>query len=763
MTLENTPAAPLNAPAPDIGHTPATAQAIDVGETITSTFTYAGPFEPRDYDMFAVTLEAGKIYEFSFDYTDDSGHTILNYYTFQIDLYRYSYNADTDTYTREEWYETEGANIPLLADVTDTYYIRAEHFSWSINESVDYTFTVNEIFDDFGGTIAEATAAEVGTEFSGSIDYRYDVDMFAVTLTAGETYSIDVTPGDGDGLDYIPLSILDADGNVIARTSASSLNRIELTISETATYYVSVEHRWGYGEDELNLTHLGSYTAMVTAAGEIFGDDTNQTINGTSQADVIHAAGGNDKVYARKGNDVVHLGDGNDYVRVGGGREEFHGGAGKDYISYYDSKNGVTINLATNEVSGSWAANDTISGFESVSGSRTGDDRIYGTSGANTIKTYGGNDKVYAGKGSDKVYLGDGNDYVKAGGGKEEFHGGNGIDYLSYYDSANGVTVNLSTNEVSGSWANNDVISGFENVSGSKTGHDTILGNSGANKIKTYGGNDVINSGGGNDKVYAGKGNDTVDLGSGNDYVKVGGGKESFDGGSGTDYISYIDSKNGITIDLRANTVSGSWGENDTIRNFEGASGSRTGADTMYGTDGSNTLKSYGGNDRLYGRGGSDKLDGGSGNDRLDGGSGNDRLYGGSGNDTLYGGTSGDNLYGGSGNDRLFGGSGNDTLRGDSGNDFIDGGSSNDELYGGSGADVFHFNVGDGNDTITDFENGIDKVEADGFRDLDGDGSYATIWRLGYFTVEVRFDNGQVLTFEDIWYDLIGNDDFIQL
>ncbi|MCH2067493.1 calcium-binding protein [Shimia sp.] len=728
MTLENITFSPLTAPA-DIGNTPATARSITVGETVTSTF------EERDYDMFAVTLEAGKIYEFNFDYTDDSGHTILNYYTFQIDLYRYSYNADTDTYTQEEWYETEGANVPLLADVTDTYYIRADHFSWSINEPVDYTFTVNEIFDDFGGTIAEATAAEVGTEFSGSIDYRYDVDMFAVTLTAGETYSIDVTPGgDRDGLDYIPLSILDADGNVIARTSASSLSRIELTISETATYYVSVEHRWGYGEDELNLTHLGSYTAKVTAAGEIFGDDTDEIITGTSRDDTIHAADGNDRVYARKGNDVVYLGDGNDYVRVGGGgREEFHGGAGKDYISYYDSKNGVTINLATNEASGSWASNDTISGFESVSGSRTGHDRIHGTSGANTIKTYGGNDKVYAGKGSDKVYLGDGNDYVKAGGGKEEFYGGNGNDYLSYYDSTGGVTVNLSTNDVSGSWANNDVISGFENVSGSKTGHDTIYGTSGANKIKTYGGNDKIYSGSGNDKVYAGKGDDTVDLGSGNDFVKAAGGKESFDGGSGWDYISYIDGKNGIVIDLRANTVSGSLGENDTIRNFEGASGSRTGADRMYGTDGANTLNSFGGNDRLYGRGGNDKLNGGSGHDRLDGGSSNDTLDGGSGNDSLLGGN---------------------------GNDVLTGGTGNDRLDGGAGSDSFIFSYGDGNDTIRDFEDDIDTVWFVGFRDTNGDG-YIALWRHSGNDLVLTADNGDTLVIENTTFGEFANDGFL--
>ena len=93
-------------------------------------------------------------------------------------------------------------------------------------------------------------------------------------------------------------------------------------------------------------------------------------------------------------------------------------------------------------------------------------------------------------------------------------------------------------------------------------------------------------------------------VGRGNDYVRVGGGAESFYGGSGTDYISYYDSSNGITIDLQSNSVSGSWAVNDVISSFESASGSRTGADKMYGTSGANTLRGNGGNDSLWGRSG---------------------------------------------------------------------------------------------------------------------------------------------------------------
>ena len=60
------------------------------------------------------------------------------------------------------------------------------------------------------------------------------------------------------------------------------------------------------------------------------------------------------------------------------------------------------------------------------------------------------------------------------------------------------------------------------------------------------------------------------------------------------------------------------------------------------------------------------------------------------------------------------GGSGDDTLIGGSGNDILDGGSGNDIISGGAGADTFKFSDGFGNDTITDFEDGVDTLEYSG-------------------------------------------------
>lgn len=105
-----------------------------------------------------------------------------------------------------------------------------------------------------------------------------------------------------------------------------------------------------------------------------------------------------------------------------------------------------------------------------------------------------------------------------------------------------------------------------------------------------------------------------------------------------------------------------------------------------------------------------DLLIGSDGNDGLAGYAGADRLRGGDGDDILSGGGDNDRLAGGRGFDRLYGERGDDLLNGGGGRDVLAGGSGNDILTGGTGGDTFRFRTGDGADTITDFELGIDRI-----------------------------------------------------
>jgi len=88
-----------------------------------------------------------------------------------------------------------------------------------------------------------------------------------------------------------------------------------------------------------------------------------------------------------------------------------------------------------------------------------------------------------------------------------------------------------------------------------------------------------------------------------------------------------------------------------------------------------------------------------------------DPAKGTSGNNTIYGTTAANTIKGLGGNDQLYGRAGNDKLYGGTGRDVLGGESGNDFLSGGTGADTFRFTGKWGADKITDFTNGVDRID----------------------------------------------------
>ncbi len=164
------------------------------------------------------------------------------------------------------------------------------------------------------------------------------------------------------------------------------------------------------------------------------------------------------------------------------------------------------------------------------------------------------------------------------------------------------------------------------------------------------------------------------------------------------------------------------------------------GDDRLLGTEGKDTIVGLLGDDKILGLGGNDVLRGDlnkrnhcwfagkrsvGGNDRIDGGDGNDRISGNGGDDILLGGSGKDKIWGGDGDDLIRGGLGNDRLTGDDRPGGQGWGSRHNALKKWNkelgGSDTFVLAVGEGTDTITDFELGIDFIGlADGlaFGDL---------------------------------------------
>ncbi|MEL6139172.1 MAG: calcium-binding protein, partial [Cyanobacteria bacterium J06628_6] len=134
-------------------------------------------------------------------------------------------------------------------------------------------------------------------------------------------------------------------------------------------------------------------------------------------------------------------------------------------------------------------------------------------------------------------------------------------------------------------------------------------------------------------------------------------------------------------------------------------------------TPGDDTLTGTSDADTLFGDLGSDIITGGDGDDILRGDlnirdpqddvmGGNDIIFGGDGNDRIGGKSGNDILSGDAGDDLIYGDAGDDILMGVTGNDILVG----DNFSGGSGSDLFVFGLGDGTDTVLDFEIGNDRI-----------------------------------------------------
>ncbi|QQS10754.1 MAG: hypothetical protein IPK81_14025 [Rhodospirillales bacterium] len=422
---------------------------------------------------------------------------------------------------------------------------------------------------------------------------------------------------------------------------------------------------------------------------------------------------GDDTLIGTSSANVLSGGRGDDTLRGGGGEDTFYGGYGEDTLSWSDDTAGYEF----------WLRGDAATTAYGDSGyvpAETADGGHFGTVGD---RHYWGIEGFQGGAGDDVFRMGQAANVVEGGAGQDT------VDYdglsTGSLVSGAGVTLALGGGMGRGGWASGDRVSGVEVLIGSAL-DDAFAGEDDAVTIGTLGtGSDLAVH------VYETRtGADGVDT-----YWRHEGGDETFFGGAGND---------GLDGRLGDDTLYGG-GESDSL--FGGY-----GHDTAYGGDGNDTLAGGVGDDVMYGGAGhdvfriglyatgappcDDTIYGGSGNDTvamadlaeialIERGAGNDLIFrladggtvvavGGAGSgdgriamlvddasgreielpttwsdagdtldDALFGNTTASTLTGADGADLLFGGGGNDTLYGGRGDDTLVGGVGNDTYYGG--------------------------------------------------------------------------------
>jgi Ca2+-binding RTX toxin-like protein len=561
------------------------------------------------------------------------------------------------------------------------------------------------------------------------------------------------------------------------------------------------------GGDGIDGANYSNSTAAVTVnlalGAGVGGDAQGDTLTGIEN---LIGSKFNDTLTGDANANTLDGGTGDDILAGGAGADKFIGGDGADTLDYGTSGAAVNVNLKTGAAAGGDAAGDNFAGIENITGSKF-NDVLTGDAGANTLRGGAGDDTLVGGAGADVLNGGDGSDTADysassaavnvnlftgiATGGDAQgdtlisienvigsafdnviagnaianiLSGGAGVDTLDYANSTAGVSVNLSSNVVSGGFAQGDTISGFENVTGSAF-NDVLVGGAGANTLLGGAGADTLVGGAGADVLNGGDGPDTADYsgssaavnanlftgfatggdaqgdtfssienltgsnfndtlvgdaainiltgGKGNDVLAGGAGADTLVGGDGIDTADYSTSQGCVTVNLLAGTGKGCDAEGDKLISIENVIGSKYN-DTLTGDAGANNLFGALGNDHFYGSGGGDRFDGGAGKDWIDyrnsSAGVNVNLVTGAGQGGLAQGdiyTGIENIRGSAGDDTLIGDINANVIYGGKGADHMEGGGGNDMIYSGGGYD--YIDGGAGIDTLS-YSDSWDKV-----------------------------------------------------
>ena len=445
-----------------------------------------------------------------------------------------------------------------------------------------------------------------------------------------------------------------------------------------------------------------------------------ENVIGSQYGDMITGDDRNNRIFGGGGNDIV----------IGSmGSDDLDGGAGINRLDYQGSFIPVVINLADGvAIKGDPTffvfGTDQVRNFQEVFGSNS-NDRMVGDAQDNLFLGFGGNDVLDGGAGNDRIEGGAHDDVMIVSAGNDYFDGGEGVDRVVYEGSDAGVTIILGpegfARKGDAADAPVDQLRHVEEVIGSNF-DDHMTGDEGNNLLVGGGGNDVLEGGAGNDFLFGDDG-DLGDVGDTED-----GGDDILYGGAGDDWLL--------------------GGGGDDI--FVGGPG----RDSMHGFAGDDLFISDAVDNSILGYEGIDTID-----------------YSGVLFDLEIHFTSGwagaaplfsvpiDSF---SGIENVIGGQGNDRIIGDSADNRITGYLGNDTLAGQGGRDVFHFDLSGGanvgNDTIMDFQIGIDKISLGG--GLHANLSELNPHQVGANTV-LDLGGGMQLTLFQLNASLLSNNDFI--
>lgn len=708
---------------------------------------------------------------------DDSGVTV-NGNALDVDPNAYNYLAVGESALITYSYDIEdgnGGSVSQTATITITGENDDPEISAETN-SVQEGDGIVGTTDVMGNLLASAFDVDGDDVFVAGVDGQGDGSLGATG--AYGTLTWDAVTGD-----YV-YALDNANVDVQALSGGD-------TLTETFTFAVE-DGNGGFASQTLTITIDGRDDGIFTAQNDMVNLDDVAALYGETgfNGNLLDAMAGDDIVTLFSGEPGFDAtlagttfmgGDGDDTILPINDFMNADGGAGVDTINFSalaDQTTGVTVNLATQSVSG--ASSLAISNFENV----------VGTDGNDTISTSGDANIIDGGAGDDVVIVNTGTD-----GSLDEFLGGAGNDTLDnngtgnlrlgsftgfetvFLGNSGGTLIGTGDSEVvdltgidfrqASTTLLVDAGGGDDQITGISIGATNTIGFGVTRETYDLGdGNDSFTGSANaiNEAIFGGLGNDSIDGGGGGDYIYGGAGADTLSGGEGND-IFYVDS---LTDETQTDIYFGGDGEDDLDNQGTGnlrldswdnsdpnGSGNGAGVENILlngmSIEGSAGDDSYDfSNTRFEQLNGVSRLafEGGDGNDtvlasdivstntigfggitRYDLGAGNDsftaqgniqeHIYGEDGDDIIDAGEGGDRLIGGAGADTLMGGLGND--------DFYVGAlddTETDTYLGGEGTDRI-VNTSDANLRLDNWDStdpagtangsGIESIRMNGF------------------------------------------------
>ncbi|MBF0213619.1 MAG: DVUA0089 family protein [Magnetococcales bacterium] len=250
----------------DYGATTTTA-----GPLTTDGVAAAGVIEKSgDQDWFAVTLNGGDTYRFQADRTA----TASGLSDPRLALYD---QAGALILFDDDGGEMGNAQITYTPNTSGSYYlgVRDAERGTGQYQLTATTLTSEGVVDDFAGTIETLGIVTAGSEdgTSGIIESAWDVDLFAVTLSANVSYQLRANAATVDGLDDPYLILYDASGVTLATNDDGGPDYNSLIVyrpTTAGTYYLGVK-AYGDGTGAYQVTALAAddFSANSSTTGRV--------------------------------------------------------------------------------------------------------------------------------------------------------------------------------------------------------------------------------------------------------------------------------------------------------------------------------------------------------------------------------------------------------------------------------------------------------------------------------------------------------------